>query len=102
MVVMKFGEAVGMGWGSRPTTAAVATAVARLHTARRWFLAALPGTQDTPRTANPPFDRNKTYFNNAARNMRTPCGHPACLVTAHRGTCQFHNLFALFYRLTDV
>jgi hypothetical protein len=50
--------------------------------ARRWFPAALPGTQDTPRTANPPFDRNKTYFNNAARNMRTPCGLGWCSSSA--------------------
>jgi hypothetical protein len=47
-------------------------------TARRWFPAALPGTQDTPRTSNPPFDWKKTYIINAARNMRTPCGLGWC------------------------
>lgn len=48
-------------------------------TAHRWsLLATLPGTQDTPQTSNPPFDWNKTYINNAARNMRTPCGLGWC------------------------
>ena len=39
--------------------------------ARRWFLTALPGSQDTPRTANPPFDWKKTL------SMR-------CEICAHR------------------
>eukprot|EP01040_Poterioochromonas_malhamensis_P017000 gene17000-19440_t len=74
-------------------------------TTRRWFLATLPGTQDTPPTSNPPFDWNKTYINNAARNMRTPCGLGWCSSGVFGDSApwdfQFHCLFALFYRLAD-
>jgi hypothetical protein len=75
-------------------------------TARRWFLAALPGTQDTPGVPTLHWTGRRPTLT----MRRETCVHrvamggavPVYLVTAHARTCQFHNLFALFYRLTDV
>ncbi len=103
MVVMKVGgEAVGMGWGSRPT--AVATAVARpphvvgslLHCPEHRILPGLPTLHSTGTRPTLTMRREICVHRVALGGALA-----AYLVTAHTRTRQFHNLFALFNHLTD-
>lgn len=75
-------------------------------TARRWFLATLPGTQDTPRlpilhsTGRRPTLTMRLGI--CAHRVASGGALPAYLVAAQTRTCQFRSLFALFYRLADI
>jgi hypothetical protein len=105
MVVMKVGEAVGMGWGLRPTTAAVETAVARLPHVVGSLLhcpehRTHPGLPILHPTGTRPTLTMRLGI--CAHRVASDGALPAYLVTAHTRTCQFRSLFALFYRLADV